>query len=370
MDVRQLELQVQLAHEPENINLWVEQGLLFERLGNWENAYTCYRQVSEIHSSPVSDALLERIASKWLIPPQIERYLLELALDADNFRLAWEALLRMGPRVVTRLIQELHNTDFTAKERIITLLGRLKDPRATLPLLEYLPYYPIPVIQALRCLRDERSVPKLTKLYYQQESPLIRRMVVWALGRISGPSSLHLLLYAGWKDENHAVRIEARECLEDLAHTDPKLATKLLLFFHEEDMSIRLGALWTLSHLPQETGYDLVLRTLQDSSYEVRELAVDILGKWQKIEAIPALMQLLQHEEKLTQAILEALGKIGYRPPLREALRDPDPWKKFLGAKLLFQLGEAPGRFMLELLSKHIDRRLSWAAKQTLKWGY
>ncbi|MEK7487048.1 MAG: HEAT repeat domain-containing protein, partial [Planctomycetota bacterium] len=349
--------------------LWLQCALCFERLGDWENAYLSYREVAEIHSSSISDLLLERVASKWPVSPQIERYLLELAMDPEHFRLPWEALLRMGPRIVSRVLKELENPDFLPKERLLTLLGQLKDPRSTLSLLNFLPYYPIPVLQALRSLKDPRACATLTQLYTKEENPFIRRMILWSLGRISGVSSLLLFLQAGWEDEHPQVRFEARECLENLTRFEKNLVPFLQGFLKSTTLSVRLGTIWTLSLIPQEEALYLLIQALSDPAHEVQLLAIESLGKLRLLESVNPLMKLLEEDPSLTQPILEALGKIGYRPPLRKALRDPDPWTKFLGAKFLFLLGEEPGRFMLELLSHHIDRRLSWAAKQMLRWG-
>lgn len=365
----QLKVQAEIHYDPQNINLWIQRGLYFERRGDWENAYLSYREVAEIYSSSVSDTLLERVASKWAVPPQVERCLLELSLDPDHFRLPWEALLRMGPRIVSRILKELENSEFLPKEHLITLLGQLKDPRATLPLLKFLPYYPIPVLQALRSLKDPRATSTLTQLYHEEENPLLRRMTLWALERVSGISSIALFLQVGWEDEHPQVSFEARECLENLTRSEKTMLSLLKPFLKSPTLSIRLGTVWTLSMISQEETQPLLIQALFDPSQEVQLLAVESLGKLRCVDAVPSLLTHLEQNPSLTQPILEALGKIGYRPSLRKALRDPDPWTKFLGAKALFLLGEAPGRFMLELLTHHMDRRLSWAAKQTLRWG-
>jgi HEAT repeat protein len=368
MNATFLEVQTRLLKEPQDLRLWLSLGLHYERLGDLDQAYQSYRQLAFFHPSSATDTLLESVASKWPLSPDIQQAIQELDQEVNQFRIAQERLLQEGPRSVSNLLQELENPQFKQKERLIIVLGRIKDPRAVLPLLKHFPSYPYEVLQALRNLKDSRCILPLIQHYPTLEDPFLKCSILRVLGQFSQETCLEFLLQRGWEEEHPHLRLEARECLEKLVRTDSLLPTLHLTLKHPNP-SIRLGTLWTLARSPDLSIFPLILQGLQDSSLSVRRAAIAFLGKGHFQEAIPLLQEKFLEEPELYPDILEAFGKMAYLPPLLKALGDPDPWKKFLGARLLFCLGKTPGRIMLELLAQHSDRRLSWAAKQTLKWG-
>ena len=125
----------------------------------------------------------------WLRGAAIERTLTRLLGKADVHHELIEAIVRFGPTVVDRLIEQLKQEDFETRNAAVVALGRIGDPSAVpalVSLLEEEPELLVPVAGALGRIGDARAFEPLLSLL-GHGSVSVRHAAIGALNSIGHP---------------------------------------------------------------------------------------------------------------------------------------------------------------------------------------
>jgi HEAT repeat protein len=107
---------------------------------------------------------------------------------------------------------------------------------------------------------------------------------------------------------------------------------------------MRQAAARVLGQIGDRQAIPALIQALQDEDRDVRQAAAEALGQIGDPQAIPALIQALQDEDRdVRQAAAEALGQIGDPqaiPALIQALQDKEGWVRRAAAQALGEIGD------------------------------
>ena len=257
-----------------------------------------------------------------------------------------------------KLVRALRHPSGDVREQAARAVARLKssesqldrytitDRRVAHPLAMLL-RDPDPVIRlgAIRAL-GEIGDPRAAKLLIERledGSNTVRRAAVQALGRIGNPEAVEPLIHA-LADRNPGVQITAVEALGELgdARAAGPLCKAVEQGYFKEDAY--LSALKSLGQIGDPQAAPVLIRALSVKAAVVQRTAAAALVSIPTLEAVDALVPLLNYENNTASAAGEALLKIGAPavPALVRAL-DVHSWPlRRRVAVLLHRLGWQP----------------------------
>jgi serine/threonine-protein kinase len=215
--------------------------------------------------------------------PEVAKVLERLLKDTDrNVRQACvEGLLQFNKiQDIEVVCAMLCDPDFGVQGKAVELLVQLKDP-GTVPHL----------VDALK-----------------DESEYTRRSAVEVLNELADADSIKYLLNA-IGDNDWWVRSRACDALASIG--GPKVTNAALHLIRDKDENIRRSAIEILNQTRDKRAVEHLIAATKDQDWWVRERAADALGEIGSSEAMPALTEMLEGEEKSVPAALRALGKVG-----------------------------------------------------------
>jgi len=174
----------------------------------------------------------------------------------------------------------LCDSDFGVQTKAVELLVKLRDPEAVKYLVE--------------ALKDE--------------SEYTRRSAVEVLNELADADSIKYLLNA-IGDKDWWVRSRACDALASIG--GPKVTNAALHLIRDDDENIRRSAIEILNQTRDERAVKHLIAATGDKDWWVRERAADALADIGSTDALPALMTMLEADDKSLPAALRALGKLG-----------------------------------------------------------
>ena len=235
------------------------------------------------------------IVVAWLRGPAVDRALTRLLGDSQARPAAIEALIATGSHVVEVLIHELGAEDLEVRQAAVVALGRIGDPRATLPLLEKLTdeELVVRIAEALGRLRDGRAFEPLLELI-RHDDVSARRAAVAALRALADsrtPERIVPLL----SDADPRVREAAVKLATEM---DERVAAKLLATASGDAAeAVRCAALELLAALDSERAAPILLGALTDDTPRARAAAARALGHVRGAAIVAALIRALGDED-------------------------------------------------------------------------
>jgi len=215
--------------------------------------------------------------------PETAKILEKLLKDQDRQvrAAAAEGLLQFDRiRDVEVVCAMLTDPDFGVQTKAVELLIKLKDPET----VKYL-------VDALK-----------------DESEYTRRSAVEVLNELADADSIKYLLNA-IGDKDWWVRSRACDALASIG--GPKVTNAALHLIRDDDENIRRSAIEILNQTRDERAVKHLIAATKDKDWWVRERAADALADIGSTDALPALMDMLESDEKSLPAALRALGKLG-----------------------------------------------------------
>jgi HEAT repeat protein len=301
------------------------------------------------------------------------------------------------------LITILRDTNDGVRETAASSLGRLRDERATNPLLwalkddswavraaaanalkslgwkpasqEEMAFFEIATGHAGAATHagEAAVVPLVNEL--KSDTGFLRRAAAEALEQMNDPRRIQPLLAAA-RDPDATVRVSAIYALAN--ETTPEVATMLVNTFRDQDPQVRLAAAEVLAKWEDPAYMACFFDLLADSHFEVRLTAVKFLAKRRDPAAAEVLMPLMQDADNdVRLTVAQALGAV--RNPIAIealvlALTDEEKVVRDAAASALEQIDanwtgtESAQRVAPQLEAMAQDRR-AWvrsAALQTL----
>lgn len=248
----------------------------------------------------------------WLEGAPVQRALTRLlGHDAVRAQIV-EALVRHGAGVVALLIEQLRADDLETRQAAAVALGRIGDCRATAALVEAL------------------------------EDPELAVPAAGALARLGDRDAFEgLLTLLGHRDAS--IRQAAIAALNSIGH--PDMAARVAPLLADADPLVRESALRIAGYFGYPDCVEQVLRCCQDESEPVRRSAIESLAFFEDDRVAPALVGGLDRSQPpAVRAAAAAALMRGDRgvavDALTGALRDPDPWVRFVALRSLGSIGE------------------------------
>lgn len=209
-------------------------------------------------------------------------------------------------------------------------LGEVGEP-AVEPLIDALLHHSNVVVRraagkTLTLIQDPKAVPHLIYAMLNDEDTVVQGSAVGALARTGEASVAPLLevLAAPNSTESHK-----GHAAWALAFIGAKAKDKLYAAYDSDSPSVRAAVVGAIAKVAEENRNDtqalnLLLKSLQDMSVDVRSEAAAVLGNLKYQPAVPHLSSLLNHSEAETRkSAALSLMKIGDRnsiEPLQVAL--------------------------------------------------
>jgi len=215
--------------------------------------------------------------------PEVAKVLERLLKDKDRGvrQAAVEGLLQFNKiKDVEVVCAMLTDPDFGVQSKAVELLVQLKDPNTVPHLVD--------------ALKDENEYT--------------RRSAVEVLNELADADSIKYLLNA-IGDNDWWVRSRACDALASIG--GPKVTNAALHLIRDQDENIRRSAIEILNQTRDERAVKHLIAATKDKDWWVRERAADALADIGSTESIPALMEMLDGNEKSIPAALRALGKVG-----------------------------------------------------------
>jgi HEAT repeat protein len=224
---------------------------------------------------------------------------------------AKKSLVKLGPQTVEPLLLSLRNKN-QHRDRLISVLGEIKDPRAVAPLIGLL----------------------------KDQNHFVREQTVAALGKIKDPKAIDPLSHLS-TDQYDGVQMAAVKALANFE--DPRAAHSLIRFLSADGNGVKSEAVLALVRAG-DIVIDLIIKELINSNndYGMRSSCADTLALIKDPKAVQPLIETLKSvDSSLRGASARALGRIkDLRAvhPLINALGDSDAWVRVRAAQALAEL--------------------------------
>jgi len=260
-----------------------EQAALFKLIKEMAGVELLPELVARIDGTPSKARIyLVAVISKFK-RPETAKVLEKLLSDSDRQvrQAAIEGLCQFNKiRDIEVVCKMLCDSDFGVQTKAVELLVKLKDPET----IKYL-------VEALK-----------------DESEYTRRSAVEVLNELADADSIKYLLNA-IGDKDWWVRSRACDALASIG--GPKVTNAALHLIRDDDENIRRSAIEILNQTRDERAVKHLIAATADKDWWVRERAADALADIGNSDALPALMKMLDGNEKSLPAALRALGKLG-----------------------------------------------------------
>lgn len=249
---------------------------------------------------------------------------------------AIDALAKIGRPAVESLIQSLRDGDRYVREGAAEALGRIKDSRAVIPLLE--------------TLNDHG----------------INHESVRSLGMIGEPSVKPLLDMTGVKDPQ--VRMYVIEALGETK--DRRALDPLMKALRDPDPRVRANAAKGLGKIMDRQVVQPLIEILGDRNAYARNCAAEALGMIKDKRAVKPLMELLDSDPDSRWHAIEALGRLGDKQAVNKIcffLRDKNQQLRLKASEALGEIGDPCAVDALIDTLNDEDRQVGWMAWNALK---
>ncbi|MCP4157841.1 MAG: HEAT repeat domain-containing protein [bacterium] len=231
------------------------------------------------------------------------------AIKHKNRRVAHGAesvLFHIGNPAVEPLIKVLNDTDIESRIRVVTLLGKLKTPKAVVPLLNLL----------------NQLEPGVTKSgSHSRINRILTRKVIWALGEIKeihSVESLISLLRSSrriFNENDFKTRIAVIQALEKIE--DKRRMQPLIDGLKDKNSQMRIESAAILGRIKETRAVQPLIETLKDKNLQMRQRVILALGQLKDERAIEPLINLYYKEKLLIKRqVVYVLGEIGNPKPL------------------------------------------------------
>lgn len=168
------------------------------------------------------------------------------------------------------------------------------------------PQIQLTVIEVLGKIGDPDSIAPLGELFKKGDRR-IQLAVIRALGSIRSRASSRFLTDV-LKDADQEMK---RVILESLGNIRERSAIPgIIVALGDHDWRVRISALWALGKIGDRTGISHLITMLNDPEDIIRKETITTLADLGAVEAIPAILLLLHHEN-LTFEVITALEKLG-----------------------------------------------------------
>ncbi|HEU4766222.1 MAG TPA: HEAT repeat domain-containing protein [Pyrinomonadaceae bacterium] len=295
----------------------------------------------------------------WLRRSGVDRALTRLMGREDLREEIIEALVRHGSATFDLLIPQLTSEDLEVRRSAVVALGRLRDPRATPPLVNTLreESLAIDAANALAQIADPQATDGLLDLIGNNDAS-IRQAAVSALNSLALPklskriipllhdsdpnvreSAVKIAGYFGYPeaasellalcdDPIERVRSAAIEHLPFIE--DDRALNVLIRAIREETPNVRAAAARALTNMDSPDAVAHLIDALKDENVWVRYFSARALGRRRATESVAALEKVVAEDEfnHVRIAALDSLGQIGGKrvPEIVGGLvRDDDP---------------------------------------------
>jgi len=179
--------------------------------------------------------------------------------------------------MVQVLLTALQDNNRSVRQMSARLLGKIKDPRTTIPLIKTLedPEYEVreEASVALRNIKDPQAIEPLVKAL-NSKNPQVREHVVKTLGEFKDNRAIEPLMTT-IQDPDPEVRVAAIQVFGTIK--DPRAVPPILKALHDENENVRLQAVKVLGQSNNPDIISGLKETLQDSTWPVREAAGEAL---------------------------------------------------------------------------------------------
>jgi HEAT repeat protein len=267
-----------------------------------------------------------------------------LEIQIDNYRDVH------SERLIQVLLTALQDNNRNVRQMGARLLGKIKDPQATIPLIKALDDPEFEVREeasiALRNIKDPQAIEPLVKAL-NSTNPEVRAHVVKTLGEFKDHRAIEPLM-GTIQDTDPGVRLAAIEVLGTIK--DPRAVQPIIKALDDYDKKVRLQAVTVLGSSSSLQVIDPLLGKLRDSDVQVRDAAGAALIQ---IKWVPS-----SSEDKGKYCLIKRdwascieLGKFAV-PPLIAELNQTDSSIKIPVARTL---GEIKDPSAIEPLIKYLQ---------------
>lgn len=324
--------------------------------------------------SAAAEDRVDRFVQELEAAPGDQQLRVIAALGRSKSEKAGEALLRIFD------VKKGKAKPLTA---IAQALGRLKDPRATLPLMTAWDYLnsmrlraELPgnlqtlraqIVESLGAISDERASPVIVSAI-QDEDPGVVRRGVEAAGRLRLRKAFEMILELLTREGD--VGQAAYEALAEMK--DPRALPTLEKGLASENPLVGAQAAYALARLDDDRGEEALRKIMLRQSKETPEgiLAARYMVQLDKTTGLDYLFVVLRSKEsRLRPQAALALGKAGNRKavlPLTEILEAKDPELRLLAVRGLGRLGGPRAVRALDNVKNDGDKAVRDAAREAL----
>ncbi len=162
-------------------------------------------------------------------------------------------------------------------------------------------------VEVVIAINDPKTVKYLLPAL-KDENEFSRRAAVEILNEVGNANSVKYLLQAV-QDEDWWVRARASDALARIG--GPRVVDAVLELVRDQDEEIRRAAIEILNTCRDPRAVDHLIACTKDADWWVSERAADALADMGDPKAVPALLEMLQGNEKSLPVVLTALGKLG-----------------------------------------------------------
>ncbi len=195
--------------------------------------------------------------------------------------------------------------------------------------------------------KSEKATQPLLGLLKEPDED-IRKTVLRTLAELKGPG-ISEVLAEQMSDGNLEYRKEIIKTLSAIG--DKRAVESLLVCSNDADNGIQCAAIEALGKLKVDAAYQQILTFVESGVPETLGSGITALGKYQKAEALPAILKYKDHENQyIRMAVYIALGDIGVTcskgkdrqvvwDALQQGKKDPNGWAKSEADKSIRDLG-------------------------------
>jgi len=245
----------------------------------------------------------------WLEGPAPARALTRLLASPAARAAVIEALVASGSRVIDGLLEQLEAEDLDVRQAAVVVLGRIGDPRATLPLVAALrdEELTLPVLEALGRIADARAFDTLMRLLGHADAR-VRRAAVAACRALD----------------------------------DPRTPSRAMALLADGDPRVREAAVRLLSPQNEDPAVEALDVACRDASDLVRCAALERLVVLDPARARDRLLEGLHAPSaRVRAAAARGLGRLpGTAQALVATLDDADPWVRYFAVRALARQGD------------------------------
>ncbi len=266
---------------------------------------------------------------------------------ADSLR---KVLLHNSDNLSSHLLDHLNDNDEIVREKIVSLIGDLDEPKVAPKLIKILKNDKYQNVQqaaaeALAKMQIEDAVPVLMEKL-NSSYPTVRYYAVKALGYFDSESVSQKLVRV-LEDADERIDIRHQAALAIGKTGDCSVETNLVNIYQDSENSdeTKLLAAMALGILDNPIGFDFALKKANSEDNYITCLSIQALGYIQNSEAVPLLIDYLKYGNKANrQLAAEALGRIRDKraiPALKNATADPIVEVSNSAKKALEQINQA-----------------------------